>query len=60
LVAYSILIFLLSELELKIKLGIGIIFSIVIVLAGALPYLKLFYNTAKIDDLQKPPTISHL
>ncbi|HEY9342074.1 MAG TPA: hypothetical protein VIQ23_10865 [Hanamia sp.] len=50
LVVYSILFFLLSGFQLKIKLGIGIIFSTVIVLAGALPYLKFFSNTTKIQN----------
>jgi O-antigen/teichoic acid export membrane protein len=54
LVAYSVLIFLLSGFELKIKLAIGIIFSTVIVLADAFPYLKLFFNTPKVDTLQGP------
>jgi Na+-driven multidrug efflux pump len=54
LVAYSILIFLLSGFELKIKLATGIIFSTIIVLADAFPYLKLFFNTAKVDNLREP------
>jgi hypothetical protein len=60
LVVYSILFFLLSGFESKIKLAVGIIFSFVIVLAGILPYLKLFSATAKDYHLQKPSeTILH-